>query len=138
MSLKYDNDDYENFFATRPSEEDNWLWAEHEEREKEIMKSNEIECFAEPLEKEISAPTIRFKLTTMLRHSAERKTYHPSHCEMLHDAANEIERLQGIIQSHDPVAILKEIWRHNHVEQPYFLFEAIQDACEKPNERRLL
>jgi hypothetical protein len=37
MSLKYDNGDYENFFGTRPSEEDNWLWAEHEERDKKIF-----------------------------------------------------------------------------------------------------
>jgi len=95
--------------------------------------NKEIEMMAEPLEKELSVPTFRIKLTTMLRCSAKRD-YHPSHCEMLHDAANEIERLQGIIQNHDPVAILKEIWRHNNVEQPYFLFEAIQDACEKPTE----
>ncbi|MBV5326830.1 MAG: hypothetical protein JZU65_04215 [Chlorobium sp.] len=94
----------------------------------------EIEMMAEPIEMEVPEPAITIKLTTRLRCSAKRD-YHPDHCDLLHDAANEIERLQGIMQSYDPVAILKEIWRHNHVEQPYFLFEAIQDAiyCEKSN-----
>ncbi len=91
----------------------------------------EIEMMAEPLEMEVPEPTITIKLTTRLRCSAKRD-YHPDHCELLHDAANEIERLQAIVQNNKPVAILKEIWRHH---QPVYLFEAIADAicCEKPN-----
>ena len=45
--------------------------------------------------------------------------------EMLHDAANEIERLQAIVRSNDPVVLLKEIWKHH---QPVYLFEAIADT----------
>ncbi|MBA3006685.1 MAG: hypothetical protein KJ900_05215 [Proteobacteria bacterium] len=84
----------------------------------------EIEMMAEPLEMEIPEPTITIKLTTRLRCSAT-KEYHPSHCEMLHDAANEIERLQAIVRSNDPVVLLKEMWKHH---QPVYLFEAIADT----------
>jgi hypothetical protein len=83
----------------------------------------EIEMMAEPIEMEVSEPAITIKLTTRLRCSAMRDS-HPSHCELLHDAANEIERLQEIVRNNDPVAILQEIWRH----QPVYLFEAIADA----------
>lgn len=85
--------------------------------------NKEIEMMAEPLEKKVAEPTITIKLTTRLRCSATRD-FRPSHCELLHDAANEIERLQEIVRNNDPVAILKEIWRH----QPVYLFEAIADA----------
>ena len=87
----------------------------------------EIEMMAEPLEMEIPEPTITIKLTTRLRCSATRES-HPSHCEMLHDAADEIERLQKLIGSNDPVALLKELWKHHH---PVYLFEAIADATQK-------
>lgn len=64
MSLKYDNDDYENFFGARPPEEDKWLWAEHEERDKEIfnewletfINEKELECQIEATIFEVEGP----------------------------------------------------------------------------------
>ena len=47
---------------------------------------------------------------------------------LLHEAADEIERLQKALQSHDPVTLLKAIWER----QPVYLFEAISDAHSKP------
>ena len=47
---------------------------------------------------------------------------------LLHEAANEIERLQRVLQSNDPVTLLKAIWKR----QPVYLFEAISDAQSKP------
>jgi hypothetical protein len=46
---------------------------------------------------------------------------------VLHEAADEIERLQKLIGSNDPVALLKELLKH----QPVYLFEAIADATQK-------
>ena len=43
---------------------------------------------------------------------------------LLHEAADEIERLQRALQSHDPVTLLKAIWER----QPVYLFEAISDV----------
>lgn len=46
---------------------------------------------------------------------------------LLHEAADEIERLQKVLQSNDPVTLLKAIWKR----QPVYLFEAIADAQSK-------
>jgi len=46
---------------------------------------------------------------------------------LLHEAADEIEKLQRALQSNDPVTLLKVIWEH----QPVYLFEAISDAQSK-------
>ena len=43
---------------------------------------------------------------------------------LLLEAADEIERLQRALQSHDPVTLLKAIWER----QPVYLFEAISDV----------
>ena len=47
---------------------------------------------------------------------------------LLLEAADEIERLQRALQSHDPVTLLKAIWARH----PVYLFEAISDAQSKP------
>lgn len=47
---------------------------------------------------------------------------------LLHEAADEIEKLQRALQSNDPVTLLKAIWER----QPVYLFEAISDAQLKP------
>jgi hypothetical protein len=94
----------------------------------EIMINTEIEMMAEPLEREVTEKTtITIKLTTRLRNRA-RKTDEDSLllCFLLNDAADEIERLQEMIGSNDPVAMLKELWKH----QPVYLFEAIVDATQ--------
>ena len=54
---------------------------------------------------------------------------------LLLEAADEIERLQRALQSHDPVTLLKAIWER----KPIYLFEAIADAQSKtaiPREER--
>ena len=89
--------------------------------------NKEIEMMAEPLEREVTEKsTITIKLTTRLRNSARRAAENDwPHCNVLHEAADEIERLQAIVRSNDPATLLKEIWRHH---QPVYLFEAIADA----------
>jgi len=92
------------------------------------MINTEIEMMAEPLEREVTEKsTITIKLTTRLRSSARMAAEnHWPYCNVLHEAADEIERLQEMIESNDPVAMLKELWKH----QPVYLFEAIVDATQ--------
>jgi hypothetical protein len=94
------------------------------------MNKSEIEMMAEPLEREVTEKsTITIKLATRLRNSARRACENNwPHCNMLHEAADEIERLQKLIGSNDPVALLKELWKQH---QPVYLFEAIADATQK-------
>ena len=92
------------------------------------MNNSEIEMMAGPLEVEITAKPIRIGLPTQLREHA----YAADHCtwpfgELLRQAATEIERLQRIVKSNDPVALLREIWKHH---QPFYLFEAIADHTD--------
>ena len=93
------------------------------------MNKSEIEIMAEPLEMEVTEKsTITIKLTTRLRTCARRADENNwPHCNVLHEAADEIERLQKLTGRNDPVALLKEIWKH----QPVYLFEAIADATQK-------
>lgn len=95
------------------------------------MNKPEIETMAEPLEIDMTEKPVRIGLGTQLREHADVA----DNCrwpfgELLRQAATEIERLQGIIQSNDPVALIKEIWNH----QPVYLFEAIADATTKKTE----
>jgi hypothetical protein len=94
------------------------------------MNTSEIEMMAEPLEMDVTEKsTITIKLTTRLRNSAKRACENNwPHCNMLHEAADEIERLQKLIESNDPVVLLKELWKQH---QPVYLFEAIADATQK-------
>ena len=92
------------------------------------MNNSEIEMMAGPLEVEITAKPIRIELPTQLREYAEaadNRTWPLK--EMLRQAATEIERLQRIVKSNDPVALLREIWKHH---QPVYLFEAIADHTD--------
>ena len=92
------------------------------------MNKSEIEMMAEPLEREVTEKsTITIKLTTRLRNSARRAAENDwPHYNVLHEAADEIERLQKLIESNDPVALLKELLKH----QPVYLFEAIADHTD--------
>lgn len=95
--------------------------------------NKEIEIMREPLEMEVSEKPKAVSLSTRLRNrSMGVMDDFYSTTDLLEEAANEIDRLQALIHSNDPVLILKEIWKHH---QPVYLFEAIQDAlcCEKPN-----
>lgn len=92
------------------------------------MNNSEIEMMAAPLEVDITPKLIRIELPTQLRayaDAAENCTW-PLR-EMLRQAATEIERLQRIVKSNDPVALLREIWKHH---QPVYLFEAIADHTD--------
>jgi len=92
------------------------------------MNNSEIEMMAGPLEVEITAKPIRIGLPSQLREHADAA----DHCtwpfgELLRQAATEIERLQRIVKSNEPVALLREIWKHH---QPVYLFEAIADHTD--------
>ena len=92
------------------------------------MNNSEIEMMAGPLEVEITAKPIRIGLPAQLREHADAA----DHCtwpfgEVLRQSATEIERLQRIVKSNDPVALLQEIWKHH---QPVYLFEAIADHTD--------
>ncbi len=92
------------------------------------MNNSEIEMMAEPLEVEITAKPIRIELPTQLREHADTAYNCPWPLrEMLRQAATEIERLQRIVKSNDPAALLREIWKHH---QPVYLFEAIADHTD--------
>ena len=92
------------------------------------MNNSEIEMMAEPLEVDITAKPIRIELPTQLRTYADSADNCPwSLREMLRQAATEIERLQRIVEGNDPVALLREIWKHH---QPVYLFEAIADHTD--------
>ncbi len=96
------------------------------------MNKSEIEIMAEPLEMEVTEKTtITIKLTTRLRTCAKRADENNwPHCNVLHEAADEIERLHKLIGSNDPVSLLQEIWKH----QPVYLFEAIADHTNAQEE----
>ena len=92
------------------------------------MNNSEIEMMAGPLEVEITAKPIRIGLPAQLREYADAA----DHCawpfgELLRQAATEIEKLQRIVKGNDPVALLREIWKHH---QPVYLFEAIADHTD--------
>ena len=92
------------------------------------MNNSEIEMMAGPLEIEITARPIRTELPAQLREHADAA----DHCtwpfgELLRQAATEIERLQRIVKSNEPVALLREIWKHH---QSVYLFEAIADHTD--------
>ena len=92
------------------------------------MNNSEIEMMAEPLEVDITAKPIRIELPTQLREHADAAYNCPWPLrELLRQAATEIERLQRIIKSNDPVALLREIWKPH---QPVYLFEAIADHTD--------
>ena len=89
---------------------------------------------AEPLEVDITAKPIRIELPTQLREHADTA----DNCtwpfgEMLRQAATEIERLQRIVKGNDPVALLREIWKHH---QPVYLFETIADQTDTQVDRQ--
>ena len=92
------------------------------------MNNSEIEMMAAPLEVDITPKPIRIELPAQLREHADAA----DHCtwpfgELLRQAATEIERLQRIVKSNEPVALLREIWKHH---QPVYLFEAIADHTD--------
>ena len=92
------------------------------------MNNSEIEMMAAPLEVDITPKPIRIGLPSQLREHADAA----DHCtwpfgELLRQAATEIERLQRIVKSNDPAALLREIWKHH---QPVYLFEAIADHTD--------
>jgi len=92
------------------------------------MNNSEIEMMAAPLEVDITPKPIRIELPTQLREYADAAVNRPwPFGEMLRQAATEIERLQRIVKSNDPVALLREIWKHH---QPVYLFEAIADHTD--------
>jgi len=92
------------------------------------MNNSEIEMMAEPLEVEITAKPIRIELPAQLREHADAAYNCPWPLrELLRQAATEIERLQRIVKSNDPVTLLREIWKHH---QPVYLFEAIADHTD--------
>ena len=92
------------------------------------MNNSEIEMMAEPLEVDITAKPIRIELPTQLREHADAADNCPWPLrEMLRQAATEIERLQRIVKGNDPVALLREIWKHH---QPVYLFETIPDHTD--------
>jgi hypothetical protein len=93
-----------------------------------LMNNSEIEMMAAPLEVDITPKPIRIELPTQLREHADTA----DNCtwpfgEVLRQAATEIERLQRIVKSNEPVALLREIWKHH---QPVYLFEAIADHTD--------
>lgn len=92
------------------------------------MNNLEIEMMAAPLEVDITPKPIRIELPTQLREHADAA----DNCtwpfgELLRQAATEIERLQRIVKSNEPVALLQEIWKQH---QPVYLFEAIADHTD--------
>ena len=98
------------------------------------MNNSEIEMMAEPLEVDITAKPIRIELPAQLRTYADTA----DNCswslrEMLRQAATEIERLQRIVKGNDPVALLREIWKHH---QPVYLFETIPDQTDTQVDRQ--
>ncbi len=95
------------------------------------MHTSEIEMMAAPLEVDITEKPIRIELPAQLRSYAETANT-AENCpwslrEMLRQAATEIERLQRIVNDNDPVALLREIWKHH---QPVYLFETIPDQTD--------
>jgi hypothetical protein len=109
------------------------------------MNTSEIEMMAAPLEVDITEKPIRIELPAQLRayantadttadtaNSADTADNCPwSLREMLRQAATEIERLQRIVKANDPVALLREIWKHH---QPVYLFETIPDQTDQTNQ----
>jgi hypothetical protein len=92
------------------------------------MNKSEIEMMAEPLEVDITPKPIRIELPAQLRAYADAADNCPWPLrEMLRQAATEIERLQRMVKSNDPVALLREIWKHH---QPVYLFETIADHTD--------
>lgn len=83
------------------------------------------DIFTDP-EIEITEKPVIISLVTQLKEKAETMDTpkHLSVIDLLNQAANEIERLQGIIRENKPKALLKEIWKY----QPVYLTEAIEDA----------
>jgi hypothetical protein len=99
-----------------------------------LMDTSEIEMMAEPLEVDITEKPIRIELPAQLRAYADAAdtANTADNCpwslrEMLRQAATEIERLQRIVKGNDPVALLREIWKHH---QPVYLFETIPDPTD--------
>jgi hypothetical protein len=89
------------------------------------MNRSEIEMMAEPLEVDITPKPIRIELPEQLREYADAADNCPWPLrEMLRQAATEIERLQRMVKSNDPAALLREIWKYH---QPVYLFETIPD-----------
>ncbi|GAB6193935.1 hypothetical protein [Desulfocastanea catecholica] len=95
------------------------------------MHTSEIEMMAAPLEVDVTEKPIRIELPAQLRAYADTAdnggTCPWSLREMLRQAATEIERLQRIVKGNDPVALLREIWKHH---QPVYLFETISDPTD--------
>ena len=96
------------------------------------MHTSEIEMMAAPLEVDITEKPIRIELPAQLRAYADAADT-ADNCpwslrEMLRQAATEIERLQRIVKGNDPVALLREIWKHH---QPVYLFETIPDQTDQ-------
>ena len=96
------------------------------------MHTSEIEMMAAPLEVDVTEKPIRIELPAQLRAYADT-TENADNCswslrEMLRQAATEIERLQRIVNGNDPVALLREIWKHH---QPVYLFETIPDQTDQ-------
>jgi hypothetical protein len=96
------------------------------------MHTSEIEMMAAPLEVDVTEKPIRIELPAQLRayaNTADTADNCPwSLREMLRQAATEIERLQRIVKGNDPVALLREIWKHH---QPVYLFETIPDQTDQ-------
>ena len=102
------------------------------------MDTSEIEMMAAPLEVDITEKPIRIELPAQLRAYADTAENADNantvdNCpwslrEMLRQAATEIERLQRIVNGNDPVALLREIWKHH---QPVYLFETIPDQTDQ-------
>jgi hypothetical protein len=93
-----------------------------------LMNRSEIEMMAEPLEVDITPKPIRIELPAQLREYADAADNCPWPLrEMLRQAATEIERLQRMVKSNDPAALLREIWKHH---QPVYLFETIPDHID--------
>jgi len=99
------------------------------------MHTSEIEMMAAPLEVDITEKPIRIELPAQLRAYADTAdtANTADNCpwslrEMLRQAATEIERLQRIVKGNDPVALLREIWKHH---QPVYLFETISDPTDQ-------
>ncbi|TKB12310.1 hypothetical protein [Desulforhopalus sp. IMCC35007] len=99
------------------------------------MHTSEIEMMAEPLEVDVTEKPIRIELPAQLRAYADTAdtggTCPWSLREMLRQAATEIERLQRIVKGNDPVALLREIWKHH---QPVYLFETISDQTDQTHQ----
>ena len=102
------------------------------------MHTSEIEMMAAPLEVDVTEKPIRIELPAQLRAYADtadtaNTANTADNCpwslrEMLRQAATEIERLQRIVKGNDPVALLREIWKHH---QPVYLFETISDPTDQ-------